>query len=317
MSRNETRTHLRGEHVIYAEDMTRAYGKRVVLDDIDLAISEGELVTLVGPSGSGKTTLLRLLLGQDRHTTGTLLLDGDDVPRPDPTRGIVYQEYSVFPHMTVLDNVLFGLQMRDGGLLKFLMNPKKWWHKRKANKAEAMRLLERFGLKGYEKAYPDDLSGGQKQRVAIAAAIIRRPRLLLMDEAFKGLDEFTREDIQMFLLELWKEANEGEGSMTIIFITHGLGEAVFLGSRVIGLSQFVTDGRGQNGARIAFDFNLGRKIKSPEVRSTPEFGRIIADIKQMVMRPEHRQHVATFAGNHPDSFITLTDAQRQGAPNNN
>ena len=327
MSINERRTHLRPHHVLYAEDMTKSYGKFNVLADIDLAISEGELVTLVGPSGSGKTTLLKLFLGQEKHTDGTLLLDGEAVKHPDPSRGIVYQKYSLYPHMTIFENVMFGLFLRDGGLVKFLMNPKKWWVKRQENKAEALRLIERVGLKGHEEKFPEKLSGGQQQRVAIAQAIIRRPRILLMDEAFSGLDEFTKEDLQIFLLGLWDEANTGvDGApsthpMTIIFITHGLGEAVYLGSRVLGLSQYVTEGReGQFGARIVADEGFGRKPgdprkpKSPSVKTTPEFGQLIAYIKKLVMRPEIRQHVTEFEGTHPDSFITLTEEQKAGGP---
>lgn len=326
MSYNQKRTHLGEQHVLYAEDMQKSYGKFNVLADIDLRISEGELVTLVGPSGSGKSTLLRLFLGQERHSDGTLLLDGEPIKHPDPSRGIVYQKYSLYPHMTVLGNVLFGLFLRDGGLLKFAWNPKRWWASRKRNKLEALRLIERVGLKGHEKKYPAQLSGGQQQRVAIAQAIIRRPRILLMDEAFSGLDEFTKEDLQVFLLGLWEEANtevDGrppENPMTIIFITHGLGEAVYLGSRVLGLSQYVTDGDDlKSGARIVVDEGFGRepgeprKAKSPSVKSTPAFGELIGRIKDRAMRPEIRQHVTEFEGTHPDSFITLTDTQINGA----
>lgn len=321
MSVNDKRTHLNPHHVLYAEDMIKSYGDFNVLADIDLAISEGELVTLVGPSGSGKTTLLKLFLGQEKHTDGTLLLDGEPVKHPDPSRGIVYQKYSLYPHMTVLENVLFGLFLRDGGLLKFLLNPKRWWVKRQENKAAALSLIDRVGLKGHEKKYPEDLSGGQQQRVAIAQAIIRRPRILLMDEAFSGLDEFTKEDLQIFLLGLWDESNtkvDGnppENPMTIIFITHGLGEAVYLGSRVLGLSQYVTDGReGQHGARIVVDEGFERKPKSPSVKTTPPFGKMIAKIKRLATIPEVLQHVTTFEGKHPDSFITLTDEQKAGGP---
>lgn len=314
---NKVRTRLEARHVLYAEDLIKAYGGHVVLNDIDLAISEGEFVTLVGPSGSGKSTLLRLILGQEEQTRGSLLLDGKPVPKPDVSRGIVYQKYSLFPHMTVLGNVIFGLALRDGSLLKLVRNPRKWWAQRKANRKTALDLIERVGLKGHEKKYPSQLSGGQQQRVAIAAAIIMRPRILLMDEAFSGLDEFTREDLQVFLLELWEEANRSlddqppENPMTIIFITHGLGEAVYLGSRVLGLSQYVKVGGGQTGARIVIDEGFERRPKSPSVKATPDFGAMIAKIKHQAMQPEQLQAVTEFEGTHPDSFITLSDEQRK------
>lgn len=286
------------KHIIYAEDLTKVYDRQV-LADIDLAVSFGEFVTLVGPSGCGKSTFLRLLLGQERLTSGTLLIDGEEVGSPDTKRGIVYQRYSLFPHLTVWNNIEFGLKLKVGW--------RRWRREKKKFYNEIFQIIKKIKLDGHEKKYPFQLSGGQQQRVAIAQALITQPKILLMDEPFGALDPFTREAMQMFLLSLWEETK-----MTIFFVTHDLGEAVYIGSRVLCLSQYYTEGRGsgiQYGARIVSDIDLGREIKSPSVKATKEFGDIVRRLIYEGMEPKHLQSAAVFHSQHPDSFITLKEEQ--------
>jgi NitT/TauT family transport system ATP-binding protein len=189
-----------------------------VLDGLDLSIEPGGLVCVVGPTGCGKTTLLRVIGGLEAPTSGQVLLDGRAVAGPGPDRGVVFQEYALFPWRTVLKNVTFGLALKGAG-------------KEQAN-TTAGRYLEKVGLTGYEDLYPRELSGGMKQRVAIARTLAVEPRILLMDEPFASLDAQTRNGMQEFLAGLWLETRK-----TIVFVTHSVDEAVFLGTEVIGLSR--------------------------------------------------------------------------------
>ena len=295
------RSHYReGKHVIYSENMSKMYGNKTVLDDIDLAVTSGEFITLVGPSGCGKSTLLRLLLGEETASSGTLLINGQEVQTPDPTRGIVYQRYGLFPHLTVLEHVLLGFRFQLSAYRYFLC--------RKELVEKAMQYLKRVRMDDHKDKYPSQLSGGQQQRVAIAQTLIMKPKVLMMDEPYGALDPFTREELQLFILELWEETK-----MTIFFITHDLEEAVYLGSRVIGLSQYYDDGRRnwKRGARIVTDLNLGREIKAPDVKATAEFGRTVRLLRTDCFTPNHLQHVNDFTMQHPDSFMSLSDEQKQ------
>lgn len=189
-----------------------------VLDGLDLAVAPGRLTCVVGPTGCGKTTLLRVIGGLEMPTSGEVLLDGRPVSGPGPDRGIVFQEYALFPWRTVLRNVTFGLNMKGV-------------RGREAG-AVADRYLEKVGLAGYDNMYPRELSGGMKQRVAIARTLAVEPRILLMDEPFASLDAQTRNGMQEFLVGLWLETGA-----TIVFVTHSVDEAVFLGQDIIGFSR--------------------------------------------------------------------------------
>jgi sulfonate transport system ATP-binding protein len=189
-----------------------------VLDGLDLAIEPGCLTCVVGPTGCGKTTLLRVIGGLEKPTSGQVLLDGRPVAGPGPDRGVVFQEYALFPWRTVLKNVTFGPALAGADAQEA--------------KITAGRYLEKVGLTGYEELYPRELSGGMKQRVAIARTLAVEPRILLMDEPFASLDAQTRNGMQEFLAGLWLETGK-----TIVFVTHSVDEAVFLGTEVIGLSR--------------------------------------------------------------------------------
>jgi NitT/TauT family transport system ATP-binding protein len=289
-------------HLLYIQDLYKRYNGKAVLDNVDLDVSSGELVTVVGPSGCGKSTLLRLILGQERPTSGEIQIDGQEVGFPTPQRGIVYQKYSLFPHLNVLENVTIGLSMS----MRF--------YKRAYCKYEiedkALRYLRSVKLFEHCEKYPHELSGGQQQRVAIAQALVMEPRILLMDEPFGALDPGTREHLQVILLEQWKKAK-----MTIFFVTHDLEEAVFLGTRIIVLSPFYCDGRGDcgnnHGSKIVADYQLEKKAVSTAVKERAEFGELIQQIRREGFDPKYLNHVTKFNLRHPDSFQTLTEEERR------
>ena len=218
----------------------------VALDDVSLEVPRGEFLTLVGPSGSGKTTLLDLLGGLSRPTSGSVLVEGREVTGPGLDRGIVFQQYALFPWRTTLANVTFGLEQQ--GLA------------RRERVERARENLALVGLEGFEDRYPHELSGGMKQRVAIARSLAYRPGILLMDEPFAALDAQTREQLQGELLRIWRATGT-----TVVFITHGIEEAVYLGQRVAVLS--ARPGR----LKAVVDIDLGDREATSDLRSDPRF----------------------------------------------
>jgi NitT/TauT family transport system ATP-binding protein len=220
----------------------------VALEDVSLQVPRGEFLTLVGPSGSGKTTLLDLLGGLSRPTRGQVLIEGADVTGPGLDRGIVFQQYALFPWRTTLANVTFGLEQQ--GL------------SRRQRTEQAREHLALVGLTGFEDRYPHELSGGMKQRVAIARSLAYQPGILLMDEPFAALDAQTREQLQDELLRIWRTTGT-----TVVFITHGIEEAVYLGGRVAVLSS--RPGR----LKALVDIDLGDRESTQDLRSDPEFVR--------------------------------------------
>lgn len=285
--------------ILYVDSVHKSYGDKLILNDIDLSVTKGEFCTVVGPSGCGKSTLLRLILGQEQPTAGQLYINGKEVSYPDTLRGIVYQRYSLFPHLTVLENIILGLKQSSGLLDR----------RRKLTlfKEQGMAYLERVKLAGHGNKYPHELSGGMQQRAAIAQTLIMKPMIVLMDEPFGALDPQTREDLQLFLLELW-EAEK----MTIFFVTHDLEEAVFLGTRLFAISQYYSDDRNisspqSHGARIVCDYQLPREAQSSTVKRTDNFLGMIESIRKEAFDPMFMQHVKDFNLKHPDSFQTLSE----------
>ena len=202
-----------------------------VLSGIDLEIAEGEFVCVLGQTGCGKSTLLRLILGSEKPAAGRILVDGIEHHQPDRTRGYVPQKYSLFPDKTVLDNITFGPEVTEFSL--FGRFTPRFYRRRRELRAEAFEYLRRIGLRAEDaRKYPDQLSGGMQQRVAIAQALITKPRILLMDEAFSALDPGTRSGMQQLIRELWKATGT-----TILFVTHNTREALRLGTRVIVLAK--------------------------------------------------------------------------------
>ncbi len=193
-------------------------GKSVVaLQNIDLYLRSREFVCIVGASGCGKSTLLNIIAGLVPPCDGSVLVDGEAVPGPGADRGMVFQSYTLYPWLTVAGNIAFGLQLRR--------------LPRAEIKQRVAYYLDVVGLTKFAKAYPKQLSGGMKQRVAIARALANEPEVLLMDEPFGALDAQTKEQMQMFLLELWEQTHT-----TILMITHDLEEAVFLAQRIYVMS---------------------------------------------------------------------------------
>lgn len=204
--------------MVIVEDLNKKYGNQgaevSALVDINLEIEDGEFICLLGPSGCGKSTLLKIVAGLIPATSGRLTIDGNVVSGPGPERAVVFQDYALFPWMTVRDNVEFGLQARG--------------RPAKERREIAERLLKTVGLADFANRFPHHLSGGMKQRVSIARALAVDPSLLLMDEPFGALDAQTRETLQDELLRIWREYKK-----TVIFVTHSIEEALYLSDRIV------------------------------------------------------------------------------------
>lgn len=225
------------------------YGAHVVLERLNLRVNAGEFCSMVGASGCGKSTFLRLLLGQEAPSRGTILLDGKPLQaEPDRSRGVVFQRYSVFPHLNVLDNVTIGLELPNARFLGRLFGASK-----REARERAVWMLQKVGLGQALDKYPAQLSGGMQQRLAIAQAFIMQPRVLLLDEPFGALDPGIRKDMHALLLQLW-----GETRMTVFMVTHDLSEGFNLGTRLLVFDKVRIDPHEPNayGARITYDIPL-------------------------------------------------------------
>ncbi len=266
--------------LIEISGLSMRYGAppRTVLDSIDLTIHAGEFVCVLGQTGCGKSTLLRLILGSEQPAAGRIAIDGRVHDRPDRTRGYVPQKYALFPDRTVLDNLTFGPETIEFGLFG-RMTPR--FHRRRREfRVEAMDYLRRIGLHADDaRKYPDELSGGMQQRVAIAQALMTKPRILLMDEAFSALDPGTRAEMQQLIRRLWRSLGA-----TILFVTHNTHEALLLGSRVIVLAK----GAEGEGSQVALDLpvpepcreddipRLTRRLESVSGRTRTDAGELTA-----------------------------------------
>ncbi len=210
-----------GQHKLEVRNLFKGFasqGKQLmVLQNINLHVYPGEFVCIVGSSGCGKSTLLNIIAGLAAPSSGQVLVDGQNVPGPGPDRGVVFQTYSLFPWLTVADNIGFGLELR--GL------------PRREKQERIAYYLDVVGLTQFAKAYPKQLSGGMKQRVAIARSLANEPEVLLMDEPFGALDTQTKEQMQQFLLHLWEKTHT-----TFLMITHDVEEAIFLSQRIYVMS---------------------------------------------------------------------------------
>jgi NitT/TauT family transport system ATP-binding protein len=232
------------------------YGDKIVLEKLDLTIDDGAFVSVVGPSGAGKSTFLRLVLGQEGPTRGAIALDGAPLrPEPGRDRGVVFQRYSVFPHLNALDNVTFGLECAASPLLGRLRGGR-----RKAAREAAAAMLSHVGLGHALEVFPAQLSGGMQQRLAIAQALIMKPRILLLDEPFGALDPGVRLDMHGLITDLWREHG-----LTVIMVTHDIKEAFKLGTRVLAFDKRRHDPQGPNryGSTVVYDFPLDQKVKPP------------------------------------------------------
>ena len=219
--------------------------KLSVLEDINLHIDNGELVCLLGPSGCGKTTLLRLIAGLDKPTSGEIVANGEIVKKPSGDRAVIFQQYSLFPWLTVIQNVTFGLEISGGS--------------KEENIQAAERYLKSVGLLEFKDSYPHELSGGMKQRVAIIRSLLNHSPILLMDEPFSALDMQNRHKLQEQLIGVWKRFEN-----TIVFVTHDVDEAVYLADKIVIMDK--------NPGRIAEIIEVD--MERPRKRESDEFIRL-------------------------------------------
>jgi NitT/TauT family transport system ATP-binding protein len=231
------------------------YGDKVVLERVNLDIAAGSFVSIIGPSGAGKSSLLRVVLGQEAPMRGSILLDDTPLkPECGPDRGVVFQRYSVFPHLSVLGNTLFGLECAQAPFTARLFGAR-----RRAAVAEAEEMLVAVGLGDSLHLYPAQMSGGMQQRLAIAQALIKRPRILLLDEPFGALDPGIKADMHALITRLWADY-----SLTVIMVTHDIKEAFSLGTRVLTLDKQRRDPHAPHryGATVAFDLPLTKRAQA-------------------------------------------------------
>ncbi|MFC5067404.1 ABC transporter ATP-binding protein [Flaviflagellibacter deserti] len=246
--------------LIQGSHLTKIYatstGPLVALDDVSFDIREGEFVSLVGPSGCGKSTLLSLLGGLEERSEGTLTLNGQDLDRPRPDIGFMLQTAVLFPWRSVMENIRL-----PGAILGL---------DRKAQAERCQELLELVGLAGFGDRYPNELSGGMRQRVALARLLAHDPDVLLMDEPFGALDEFTRETMNLELLRIWSATGK-----TVVFVTHNIGEAVFLSDRVF----VMTPRPGRLAGVVEIDLPRPRQT---EMMREPRYSELVFDIRHML-----------------------------------
>ncbi|MBR0649778.1 ABC transporter ATP-binding protein [Roseomonas terrae] len=237
-------------------------GPTLALQPTDLTVQPGEFVAILGPSGCGKSTLLRIVAGLDRPTAGAVTLDGVAVTAPGPDRGMVFQSYTLFPWLTVAQNIRFGLEERGLPLAE--------------QAAIADRFIARTGLRGFENHWPRQLSGGMQQRCALARALANDPEILLLDEPFGALDHQTRELMQELLLEIWEADRK-----TVLFVTHDIDEAIFLANRVVVMSARP----GRIKADVAVPLSYPRDWT---MKTTPDFAtlkaRLMGEIRDEVRK---------------------------------
>jgi len=236
------------------ENVWLEYGDKVVLERVDLDIAERSFVSIVGPSGAGKSSFLRLVLGQEAPSRGRILLDERPLtPECGPDRGVVFQRYSVFPHLTALRNVMFSRECTGARFTARLFGSA-----RRAAAAEAEAMLAEVGLADSLHLYPAQLSGGMQQRLAIAQALMAQPRVLLLDEPFGALDPGIRQDMHRLITRLWREHE-----LTVLMVTHDIGEAFKLGTRVLAFDKRRNDPHAPHrfGATAVYDLALDRKTR--------------------------------------------------------
>lgn len=248
--------------LISIRDLNKIYeaGEVVALQDVSLEIRDGEFISLVGPSGCGKSTLLKIIAGLLRHSSGNLFLRDKPILRPSPEIGVAFQAPVLLPWKSILQNVLFPIEIRVGDTRPFL--------------CRADELLEMVGLSGFKNSYPHELSGGMQQRAAIVRALVQDPAVLLMDEPFGALDAMTREQMNVLLLDIWSKHRK-----TVIFVTHSIPESVFLSDRVV----VMTPRPGKIAEVIDVDLPRPRDLS---VINTDHFGSYASRIRRLLNAKE-------------------------------
>lgn len=242
--------------LISVRNLSLTYGRHVVLERVNLEVEAREFCAIVGASGCGKSTFLRLLLSEERPSGGEIRLDGAPLAgEPQADRGVVFQRYSVFPHLTVIENLILPMELSGSAFCGRFFGAR-----RRRALAEAEDLLERVGLSHVRDAFPKTLSGGMQQRLAIAQALIPKPKVLLLDEPFGALDPGTRQRMHEIILQLWEEEQ-----MTVFMVTHDLTEGFKLGTRVLVFDKLRWDPQAPEayGATITYDLPTDRGRSRP------------------------------------------------------
>jgi NitT/TauT family transport system ATP-binding protein len=234
-------------------------GRLQVVDDVTYDIHDGDFIAVIGPSGCGKTTMMSMLAGFQKPTGGQVLFDGHEVNGPGPERGVIFQEYGVFPWLTVRQNIAFGLQLKAN----------------RVSEREQAEICDHYlalmGLSDFANSYPKHLSGGMRQRLAIARAYAVKPQFLLMDEPFGALDAQTRSNMQNLLLQVLAAENK-----TVMLITHSVEEAIYLASRIVVIT--ARPARIKEIIEVPFAYPRDEKIQE-----RPEFGELRSRIRDLVM----------------------------------
>lgn len=246
------------DYQIEFRHVEKSYGDNLVLENINCQVKQGEFITMVGTSGCGKSTFLNMLLGTVAHTKGEVLLDNHAIlAEPSPERGIVFQKYSVFPHLSVRQNVAISKEFESSFIGRL------FGKKRQQALNEADQWLEAVGLLDAKHKYPHELSGGMQQRLAIAQALIKHPTVLLLDEPFGALDPGIRKDMHKLVLDLWQKYK-----LTIFMVTHDLEEGFYLGTRLWVFDKTRHDPHAPNrfGSTITFDLPVGKTDKDSLVK---------------------------------------------------
>lgn len=240
---------------IEIQNLWKEYGDQVVLEQVNKSVDEGDFITIVGASGCGKTTFLKLLLGTESPSRGQIQLSGEKlIDEPSPERGIVFQRYSVFPHLTVMENVVLSQELEKSRFWARLYGRAK-----KQAQSNAIEMIEAVGLGHALHKYPHELSGGMQQRLALAQSLIKNPRILLLDEPFGALDPGIRTDMHQLVLSLWRKYK-----LTVFMITHDIKEGFYLGTRLWVFDKTRNDPQAPNayGAQITYDLPVGRTDQS-------------------------------------------------------
>jgi NitT/TauT family transport system ATP-binding protein len=245
---------------IKAENLTVAFLRErsaiAAIEDLTFEIQSREFVCFLGTSGCGKSTILNLIAGFISPSSGSVWIDGNAVSQPDPDRGVVFQQFALFPWLTVTQNIEFGLRMKS--------------LESKRRREIVQSYVEMVGLQGFEKNYPDTLSGGMQQRVAIARALVNDPSVILMDEPFGSLDAQTRLMMQEMLLDIWQKAHK-----TVVFVTHDVDEAIFLADRILILTA--------RPGRVKKEIVVGLpRPRTYKVTTSPDYAKLKGDVVELI-----------------------------------
>ncbi|MCA9212091.1 MAG: ABC transporter ATP-binding protein [Planctomycetales bacterium] len=278
--------------VLGCNNVSHWFGTKRVLNNVNLEIAAGQILAVVGPSGCGKSTLLRAILGTHPPKAGEITANGVPVTKPNRNVGIVYQNYSLYDFLTARDNVAFGLMLDQTSLSRRVFQYFHWRQLREEQRAQATELLDKVNLGHAINLFPHEMSGGMRQRVAIAQALIMKPKILLLDEPFGALDEATREELQVMLLQLYQENIDARSvgktpPHTILMVTHELNEALYVSDRIIGLSQYHSEGA--NGATVVYD-KPAPVFRPNDPRDFEQFEGQKDELRTAVFDPEINQH---------------------------